>query len=196
MTWLADLPTLVGQISISRFQNYCVCPDLVAKIFAVLFFGNHVSLPHPASVRGADASSRTRGGMRWTRAASVRRMMFAADGRAVWSWRPWAGAKSRRLATSALRARRAVTREATVTKGSRTPGRARRSLLTPSRREGRVAPVEPVVINSCAFLMHARLRVQPAPGLPCALVFPGGTSIRKPRANCAARTQTRISSWN
>src|ERR1700757_3867261 len=34
---------------------------------------------------------------------------------------------------------------------SRTPGRARPTPLTPLRREGRVAPVEPVVNNSCAF---------------------------------------------
>src|SRR6201981_2736588 len=34
---------------------------------------------------------------------------------------------------------------------SRTPGRARTTPLTPLRREGRVAPVEPVVNNSCAF---------------------------------------------
>jgi hypothetical protein len=41
--------------------------------------------------------------------------------------------------------------QATVTMRSRTPGRARTTLLTPLRREGRVAPVEPVVNNSCAF---------------------------------------------
>jgi hypothetical protein len=38
-----------------------------------------------------------------------------------------------------------------VTMRSRTPGRARTTLLKPLRREGRVAPVEPVVSNSCAF---------------------------------------------
>jgi hypothetical protein len=41
--------------------------------------------------------------------------------------------------------------QATVTMRSRTPGRARTTLLTPLRREGRGAPVEPVVNNSCAF---------------------------------------------
>jgi hypothetical protein len=40
---------------------------------------------------------------------------------------------------------------ATVTIRSRTPGRARTTPLKPLRREGRVAPVEPVVTNSCAF---------------------------------------------
>jgi hypothetical protein len=36
------------------------------------------------------------------------------------------------------------------------PGRVRRSLLTPSRREGRVAPVEPVWTCSCAFSSRTR----------------------------------------
>ena len=78
--------------------------------------------------------------MRWTLAASVRRMMLRTDGEGVWSWHPWAGAKS---AGDDL--------QATVTMRSRTPGRARTTPLTPLRREGRVAPVEPVVTNSCAF---------------------------------------------
>src|SRR5580700_6414210 len=41
----------------------------------------------------------------------------------------------------------------TVTQKPVSPGRARYRPLTPSRREGRVAPVEPVVTNSCAFLI-------------------------------------------
>src|SRR3984957_4160749 len=42
----------------------------------------------------------------------------------------------------------------------------------PSRREGRIASAEPVC--SCAFfcaLLHARPRVQRAPGFPCALLL-------------------------
>src|SRR6202521_305157 len=42
----------------------------------------------------------------------------------------------------------------------------------PLRREGRIASAEPVC--SCAFfcaLLHARPRVQRAPGFPCALLF-------------------------
>src|ERR1700752_4008356 len=61
----------------------------------------------------------------------------AADGKGVWSWHPWAGAK-----------RAGDYPRATVTLRSWTPGRARRSQLRPLRREGRVAPVEPVVTNS------------------------------------------------
>src|SRR6516165_5610422 len=67
------------------------------------------------------------------------------DGEDVWSWHPLAGAKFRGMA-----------REATVTKRSWTPGRARRTPLTPSRREGRVAPVEPVVDLLVCFFQTAR----------------------------------------
>jgi hypothetical protein len=51
----------------------------------------------------------------------------------------------------------------------------------PSRREGRIASAEPVC--SCApfsLLMHARPRVQRAPGLPCALFIQRGpTNLQK-----------------
>ena len=55
-------------------------------------------------------------------------------------------------------------------KKARSPGRVRRKPLKPLRREGRTASAEPVC--SCAFLctlLHARPRVQRAPGFPCAL---------------------------
>jgi hypothetical protein len=54
----------------------------------------------PASARGAYASSRTWGGMRWTR--WCRETSDAnADGEVVWSWRPDAGAKFSREAIPA-----------------------------------------------------------------------------------------------
>ena len=46
----------------------------------------------PASARGAYASSRTWGGMRWTRWCR-KTSDASADGEVVWSWRPDAGAK-------------------------------------------------------------------------------------------------------
>src|SRR6202011_3831665 len=64
--------------------------------------------------RGGSRSSRTRGGMRWTRR---RRMTNAvvADGEAVWSWRPDAGVKfSRKKLLGGDGAKKA-----------RSPGRAR-----------------------------------------------------------------------
>jgi hypothetical protein len=50
----------------------------------------------------------------------------------------------------------------------------------PSRREGRVAPVEPVVsLLVCFHFLHARLRVRPAPGFPCALCSCEGRRLAK-----------------
>ena len=48
----------------------------------------------------------------------------------------------------------------------------------PPCREGRIASAEPVC--SCAFsicILHARPRVQRAPGFPCALYFSGGSKM-------------------
>ena len=82
--------------------------------------------------------------------------------------------------------------QATVTKRSWTPGRARSISCKPSRGEGRVAPVEPVVnVLMCFFTLHMRLRVQPAPGLPCALCLAEGRRCCKTRADRAAGTNRR-----
>src|SRR5262249_40245881 len=98
--------------------------------------------------------------------------MLRAYGEVVWSWRPLAGVKSVRSAMSALAGRTCCDLQATVTKTSWTPGRARRKPLKPLRGEGRDDPVEPVVtMLVCFHLPHARLRVQRAPGFPCALCF-------------------------
>jgi hypothetical protein len=92
--------------------------------------------PHrPVSARGADRDRHEReagcDGRCWYR----RRAMSVACGEGVWSWHPWAGAKS---PDDDL--------EATVTIRSRTPGRARIAQGRPD------VSVEPVVTNSCAFL--------------------------------------------
>src|ERR1700726_341726 len=60
------------------------------------------------------------------------------------------------------------------------PGRRgeREISCKPPCREGRIASAEPVC--SCAFsmcILHARPRVQRAPGFPCALYFPGGSKM-------------------
>jgi hypothetical protein len=102
-------------------------------------------LPRPASARGAlrIVTNARRDAMDADRVA--RRATCDADSKVVWSWRPWAGAKPC-----------GMTRKTTVTKRSWTPGRARTSLLTPSRREGRARPVEPVVTCSCALSFRTR----------------------------------------
>src|SRR5262249_34057522 len=86
--------------------------------------------------------------------------------------------------------------QATVTMRSRTPGRARSSVNTIARGRPDVS-VEPVVTNSCAFLLHTRLRVRSAPGLPRALsefrgwsstslghVAPRECGLTSPRRHC------------
>jgi hypothetical protein len=65
--------------------------------------------------------------MRWTRPGQTTNGA-AAYGEVVWSWHPDAGAKS-------------VDSTDDGGKKARSPGRARRKLLKPLRREGRVFPV-------------------------------------------------------
>src|SRR6202043_3977872 len=65
----------------------------------------------------------------------------------------------------------------------------------PSRREGRIASAEPVC--SCAFfyaLLHARPRVQRAPGFPCALLFLSRVEIDAKLGHIAPRERGRTSS--
>ena len=116
--------------------------------------------------------------MRWTRRRRMTNAV-AADGEAVWSWRPDAGVKSRGSIHAAMVARK--------------PGHQgeRGVSRKPSRRESRIASAEPVC--SCAFfcaLLHTRPRVQRAPGFPCALLlFSRATVPRKARAHRAAATR-------
>jgi hypothetical protein len=111
----------------------------------------------PASARGANASSRSWGGMQWTRVC-LQTNGTSACGKGVWSWRPWAGVKPCKTFC-----------KATVTKRSWTPGRARNK---PSNHcAGNAdALALPVVTNSYAFLFCIRgYGCGQAPGIPCAL---------------------------
>jgi hypothetical protein len=84
---LRDAPAFRSPVKRAR-QKYSVFQNAELSVWSA----------RPASVRGADASSRTRGGMRWTwrcRQTSD----IAADDEVVWSWRAHAGVKfSRRHA--------------------------------------------------------------------------------------------------
>jgi hypothetical protein len=92
--------------------------------------------------------------MRWCRPTSGIR----ADGEVVWSWHPLAGAK---LATMLCIA------PMTVTKTSRTPGRARSKPLKPSRRECRRKRRTCSDYARVLFDLHARLWVRaPRPAFP------------------------------
>jgi hypothetical protein len=94
-------------------------------------------------LRGAYRDRHERGaGLRWTRGAvrnSLRgRAALLADGQAVWSWRPDAGAK---LAKTLARL------AGDGGKRARSPGRARSKPLKPSRRECRTIAVCPWLLT-------------------------------------------------
>jgi hypothetical protein len=78
---------------------------------------------------------------------------------------------------------------ATVTIRSRTPGRARTTPLTPSRREGRVSRLNLWLLTRVLSTLHTRLRVQPAPGFACALFSRDKVDARLGRVS-AARMMT------
>jgi hypothetical protein len=75
-------------------------------------------------------------------------------------------------------------------KKARSPGRARRKPLKPSRRECRVNPARPAVtMLVCFFISHARLRVRAAhPAFPAPSI--GAAGLGTTRAFCAAGLQT------
>jgi hypothetical protein len=94
-------------------------------------------------LRGAYRDRHERGaGLRWTRSA-VRnplrgRAALLADGEAVWSWRPDAGAKLAKTLTRLA---------GDGGKRARSPGRARSKPLKPSRRECRTIAVCPWLLT-------------------------------------------------
>jgi len=142
--------------------------------------------------------------MRWTPAVLLTNGT-GADGEVVWSWRPDAGVKLAEIFC------RRQWQESPVTGES-----AKETVKTIARGK----PVESgvtVVTTSCAHLfLHARLRVQRAPGFPCALCSRGwywqssGVFTRRdragvcagaagsPRPACGERSETarsKVSGW-
>src|SRR5579864_3318040 len=95
-------------------------------------------LSRPASTRGALRDRHdTRGGMRWTLWARETNVA-GAYGEGVWSWHPWAGAKS---ASDDL----ADDGDYEVMD----TGESAQETVKPLRREGRMSSVEPVVTAAC-----------------------------------------------
>jgi hypothetical protein len=122
------------------------------------------------------------GGERWPReiAAFFSRMRTNdrfADGQAVWSWRPDAGAKLAKTlhASCGRRGKRA-----------RSPGRARSKPLKPLRREGRVSSAEPVVLPRAFFTARGPWAPAGARSSLRPLTF-GGFRFGKARAPSARR---------
>jgi hypothetical protein len=103
------------------------------------------------------------------RGSVARRAALVADGKAVWSWRPDAGAKlAEQFASDGG-------------KRARSPGRARNTPLKPLCREGRMIRHH-LWRLPCAYYQCTRAAgASWAPGLPCALCL-RGTSLCKARA--------------
>src|SRR5215510_8509502 len=118
--------------------------------------------------------------MRWTRCVRLTSACHA-DGEVVWFWRPDAGAK---LLVIEHRWRRRW-QESPVT------GKSTKEPVTPSRRESRTAPVEPVVLPPC-FLLHGTHGCNQHPAFPAPSIFEEGGTRRKARTQRAARTRTHI----
>jgi len=91
---------LEGQIRVRVKSNFARRFNVIwavqssrEKYFASVFQKSVICSRHPASPGGAYRDRHERwAGMRWTRAARKTSAMLA-DGEAVWSWRPDAGAK-------------------------------------------------------------------------------------------------------
>ena len=114
--------------------------------------------------------------MRWTpnardvRASSVRRSRVVLTPRC---WRQVCGGNRRRRRQE-----------------SRSPGRARSKPSTHCAGKAGMLPLNLYArVRVLCAQLHARPRVQRAPGLPCAPCFQGGKRRGKPRAPCAARSR-------
>ena len=109
-------------------------------------------------VEGRWPSSRTLGGMQWT-------LWLSQDERCLRRTAKPCGPDAPTLASSFAGSDSC---EATVAKE---PGHRGERVISrkPLRREGRSVSANLWRLRSCAFFLHARLRVRRAPGFPCAL---------------------------
>jgi hypothetical protein len=144
------------------------------KYFSFHFSEIDINLLHPASPEGRtrrherEAGCDGRGLCRATSGMN-------ADGGGVWSWRPWAGAKCADDDPCT-----------TVTMRSRTPGRARTTPLTPSRREGRECRLNLWLLTRVLSCCTRGCGCSQHPAFPAPSVFRGRGSS-KTRARRVAR---------
>ncbi len=118
---------------------------------------------HPVPARGAYASSRTRGGTRWTWAASSDERCGLRTAKSCGPDAP--GLASSSQVTSLLM---------TVTNKVMDTGESTKQPLTPLRRECRCSALPVVTVLVCFFHSHTRLRVQlEHPAFPAPSVFRG-----------------------
>ena len=155
-------PCAKKRISLAVSTRFYPSRSSAKNIPLCVFSERCLPLIHPASCRGAYASSRyVECGLRWTR--RWRKTSGAcADGEVVWSWRSDAGAKFVKTLTRLA---------GDGGNQAWSPGRARRKPLKPFAQGGPGYPAGPVV------LLHAGHGYQQIPGLPCALSIGRGTCL-------------------
>ena len=163
----------------------------VCKIISLNPSGKSLLQLRPSRPKeGRWPSSRTLGGMRWTR----RRRRRATPMRTAKSCGPDAPT----LASSfveAMSARRADTPRSTKRRWQKSPvtGESVKETVKTIAQGRPGVTGEPVVTTLvCLFHLHARLRVHRAPGFPCALRFREGQMSCQPRTHRAARMRTCI----
>src|ERR1700686_3178129 len=115
------------------------------------------------------------------------RTMLSADGKAVWSWHPLLVLNlRRRVGPTGLR--QTFNPLMTVTRRIRSPGRARNKPLKPLRAgmPGDLGATCGDYARVLCFILHARLWVRRAPGIPHALCIFGAHRSCTTRAIGAA----------
>jgi hypothetical protein len=166
----------------SRGINSILPVQCCPKKFSASFFTQITSttLAVPSPCRGVSRSSRTRDGMRWTQGA----LLTSAHPR---------GRRSRVVLTP--RRRRQVGESDFTGDGgnkARSPRRARRKPLKPLRAGMPGVPVYLWRLTRMLSLLHARLRVQRAPGIPRALISDGAKRSGIIRAYRAAGSRRHV----
>jgi hypothetical protein len=130
----------------------------IKNIYLSFFRKSCFLFRHPDSVRGADASSRTRDGMRWTRRCRTTSGILSRTAK------PCGPGAPMQVPSFSNLPRGDGDNKARSHRGER--GISRK----PSRRECRRKRLTCGDLLVCFFHSHTRLRVRLAPGIPCALL--------------------------
>ena len=151
---------------------------------------------HPASCRGAYASSRyVECGLRWTRRRCARERSqggescerliprrtsdVVAYGKTVWSRRPWLAPSFVKAEVAQPGSAFAVNSQSDGGKRNSSPGRARHKPSSHCAGKAGCSPLDLYArVRTSLCILHTRPRVQRAPGLPCVLSSWRGQATR------------------
>jgi hypothetical protein len=145
------------------------------KYISFVFQKSMVLFARPASMRGANASSRTWGGMRWTRVVSQDGRCGARTSEIAWSWPPDAEVNPRVKSSGGT--------------GANKPGTPRRARISrkPLRRECRCLGV-PAAFFFCMRAAGAT----GASGAPAPSRFRGRAMMHHPGRSCRGNACVRL----